>query len=350
MGPTVGGYMTEALDWRWSFYVIAPFSLVALLGSWVCIHDLSRARHGRLDWIGFITLSLAIAAMQLMLDRGQRHDWFQSREIVIEAAVAALCFHIFVVHVLTTKSPYLNPTLFRDRNYAMGAVLVFLYGTLNYTPMVLYPPMLQDLRGYPESIIGLLLALRGFGALLGNVATMWLSPRWPRFALAAGFVAQSSSCWLLSGFDINLTTEGMAWASVLQGFGVGLSWVPLTIIMFSNTPPSQIPEGTAVLHLLRNISSSIYISITVALVTRSATANYGDLGAAVSPYNELLNFPGVMGLWSFGTTTGLAHLSGEIERQAAMIGYINAFFLLAITGLVALPFILLVRDVTGRRR
>ena len=104
------------------------------------------------------------------------------------------------------------------------------------------------------------------------------------------------------------------------------------------------------LHLLRNISSSIYISITVALVTRTATANYSDLGAAISPYNELLNFPGVVGLWSLGTAGGLARLSGEIERQAAMIGYINAFYLLAFTGLVSLPFILLIRDVTGRRR
>ncbi len=350
MGPTVGGYMTEALDWRWSFYVIAPFSIVALLGSWICIHDLGHARRSRLDWIGFISLSLAIAAMQLMLDRGQRLDWFQSPEIVLEAAIAVLCLHIFLVHVLTTRTPYLNPKLFLDRNYTMGAILVFIYGTMNFTPMVLYPPMLQDLRDYPESIIGLLLAVRGIGALLGNVATMFMTPRWPRFTLAVGFVAQSASCWLLAGFDINLTTEGVAWASVIQGFGVGMSWVPLTVIMFSNTPPASIPEGTAVLHLLRNISSSIYISVTVALVTRTATANYADIGAAVSPYNEALNFPSIIGLWNLGTPGGLAQLSGEVERQAAMIGYINAFYLLAVTGLVALPFVLLIRDVTGRRR
>ncbi|MDP6705651.1 MAG: DHA2 family efflux MFS transporter permease subunit [Alphaproteobacteria bacterium] len=343
IGPTIGGYLTEAFDWRWSFYVIAPFSALGLAGAWLCIHDLGSRTAQRLDWTGFLALSIAIAAMQLMLDRGQRLDWFQSPEIVLEAAVAALCFHVFVVHVLTTRTPYLNPALFRDRNYTMGAVLVFIYGMLNFTPMVLYPPMLQDLRGYPESIIGLLLAARGVGALLGNVATVWISRNRPRLGLALGFVAQSASCWMLAGFDINMTTEGVAWASFIQGFGVGLSWVPLTVIMFSNTPAAYLPEGTAVLHLLRNISSSIYISMTVALVTRSATVNYSTMGGWVSPYNELLNYPFVIGAWSLQSADGLARLSGEIERQAAMIGYINAFYLLGVTGLVSLPFILLIK-------
>ena len=143
--------------------------------------------------------------------------------------------------------------------------------------------MLQDLRGYPESIIGLLLAARGFGAFMGNFLVLIISKRDPRIGLALGFIAQASSCWLLANFDINMTTAGVAWASAIQGFGVGLSWVPLTIVMFSNIDPKFVPEGTAVLHLLRNIGSSIYISLTITIVIRSTSINYSDFTNFITP-------------------------------------------------------------------
>ena len=353
IGPTVGGYLSEAYDWRWVFYIIAPFSFIALLGAWLYIRDDRRDRYSRLDWTGFITLSIAIAALQLMLDRGQQLDWFDSTEIVIEAAAALGCFYIFVVHILTAKAPYLNPWLLRDRNYTLGIILVFIYGMLNYTPLVLYPPMLQELRGYPDSIIGLLLAARGVGSLIGNFLVLWIGRHDPRIGLTLSFAAQAGSCWMLAQFDINMTTSGIAWASALQGFGVGLGWVPLTIMMFSRLDPAHIPEGTAVLHLLRNIGSSIYISLTVAMVTRFTAVNYADMSALVTPFNKVLAFPSIVGQWSTQSVEGLASLSNEVERQAAMIGYINAFYLLALTGFAAIPFICLVqrgeRDAVGGR-
>jgi DHA2 family multidrug resistance protein len=346
IGPTAGGFLSEAYDWRWVFFIIAPFAAVALLGTWLYIRDTSRDVHIRLDWIGFLTLSIALTSLQLMLDRGHRLDWLDSPEIVIEAVVALACIYVFVVHVLTARAPYLNPRLFRDRNYRLGVVLVLVFGMLNYTPMVLYPPMLQDLRGYPDSVIGLLLAVRGIGALIGNFATIWISRRDPRIGLFLGFAAQAGSCWILAQFNVNMTTEGVAWSSFVNGLGVGFGWVPLTIVMLSGLREADLPEGTAVLHLVRNIGSSIYISVTVAVVTRSTTINYAEMSSGVSPFNELLELRSVAGLWSAQSATGLAQLSAEIERQAAMIGYINAFYLLAITGVVAFPFILLV----GSRR
>ena len=140
-----------------------------------------------------------------------------------------------------------------------------------------------------------------------------------------------------------MTTTDVAWASAIQGFGVGLAWVPLTMIMFSGIDSKDLPEGASVLHLLRNIGSSIYISLTVTVIIRSTTTNYMDMSRAINPYNELLSFPGTMGRWDVGSVEGLARLSGEIERQASMIGYLNAFYLLAITGFVSIPIILLVR-------
>jgi DHA2 family multidrug resistance protein len=343
IGPTAGGYISEAYDWRWVFYIIGPFAVIALIGSWLYILDRRNDPDSRLDWTGFISLSLALAAFQLLLDRGNRLDWFESTEILIEAAAALICFHIFVAHVLTTPRPYLNPWLLRDRNYALGVLLVFLYGMLNFTPMVLFPTMLQNLRGYPDSIIGLLLAARGIGALMGNFLVVWICRYDPRIGLVLGFGAQAGSCLLLASFDINMTTTGVAWASAVQGFGVGLSWVPLTMIMFATIDKKFIPEGAAVLHLLRNIGSSIYISLTITLIIRSTTTNYQGMSHRISPFNEPLSFPETLGRWDFGTLEGLLRLSGEIERQAAMIGYLNAFLLLAITGFLAIPLIFLVR-------
>ena len=343
IGPTVGGYISEAYSWRWIFYIIAPFSLLAFIGSWVYVKNTVHDKLSKLDWTGFISLSIAVTALQLMLDRGNRLDWFDSREILVEAAVAIICFYIFTAHILTSRNPYLNPWLLKDRNYFLGFVLVFIYGMLNFTPIVLYPSMLQDLRGYPESIIGLLLAARGFGAFAGNFLVLVISKRDPRIGLALGFVAQAGSCWLLANFDINMTTAGVAWASAIQGFGVGLSWVPLTIVMFSNIDPKFVPEGTAVLHLLRNIGSSIYISLTITIVIRSTSTNYADFTNFINPFNEIFLYRGGMGFWNSETFFDLKNLSSEIERQSAMIGYINAFYFLAGTGFLALPLILFVK-------
>ena len=343
IGPTVGGYISEAYSWRWIFYIIAPFSLLAFIGSWVYVKNTVHDKLSKLDWTGFISLSIAVTALQLMLDRGNRLDWFDSREILVEAAVAIICFYIFTAHILTSRNPYLNPWLLKDRNYFLGFVLVFIYGMLNFTPIVLYPSMLQDLRGYPESIIGLLLAARGFGAFAGNFLVLVISRRDPRIGLALGFIAQAGSCWLLANFDINMTTAGVAWASAIQGFGVGLSWVPLTIVMFSNIDPKFVPEGTAVLHLLRNIGSSIYISLTITIVIRSTSTNYADFTNFINPFNEIFLYRGEMGFWNSETFFDLKNLSSEIERQSAMIGYINAFYFLAVTGFLALPLILFVK-------
>ena len=343
IGPTVGGYLSEAYNWQWVFFIIAPFSALAFVGCILYIRDTHQAVRTKLDWIGLLSLSMAIAAFQLVLDRGQRLDWFDSQEIVIETAITIACFYVFVIHISTTKTPYLNHRLFLNHNYRMGAFLVFIYGMLNYTPMVLYPPMLQELRGYPDSIIGLLLAVRGVGALIGNFSTIWISRSDPRIGLLLGFGAQAYSCWLLAQFNINMTTGGIALASFIQGLGIGFGWVPLTMVMFSTIHPKEIPEGTAVLHLLRNIGSSIYISVTVSLVVRSTFINYSEMREFITPDNKMLMLPSVSGSWTTANAEGLIKISNEIERQAAMVGYINAFSLLALTGFVTIPFIIMIR-------
>ena len=343
LGPTLGGYLSEAFNWRWVFFMIVPVALLAWLGVMIFIRGYSARTTVRLDWTGFLALALAVSALQLMLDRGQRNDWFESGEIVAYAAAAGLAFYIFIAHSLTARAPFLNPALFKDRNYVLGIIIVLVFGMLNFTPMTLLPPLLQNLRGYPDSIIGFLLGMRGIGTLIGFTYMLYGSRFDPRYTLALGFLLQGYAGWEMAQFDLNLTTFDVAWTSCLQGLGVGLVWVPVTLITFATLDPKHMGEGTAIFHLLRNIGSSIFISLSIALVLRTSSMAYSDMVPLVNPLNENFQLPFVAGAWTLNSAAGLGALSGEVSRQAAMIGYISAFNFFTLTSLIVLPLLLLVR-------
>ncbi|HKK29194.1 MAG TPA: MFS transporter, partial [Alphaproteobacteria bacterium] len=270
-------------------------------------------------------------------DRGERRDWFDSLEIVIEASVAVLAFYIFLAHSLTTRRPFLNLNLVLDRNYALGLIFVTIYGMLNFTPMVLFPPMLQGLMGYPNTVIGELLGARGVGALMGFFSAMFVAKLDPRIGMALGMAVQTASGFLMLTFDHNVSFQMVALASAMQGLAVGLVWVPLTVATFSTLNPAYLAESSAIFHLLRNLGSSMFISLSVATVIRSRGENYSRMREHASPYNEALEASG-MGL---DTVAGLAGVSGEILRQASMIGYLNAFALYTIACLASVPLILM---------
>lgn len=344
VAPTLGGYLSEEFGWRWVFFMVVPFALVAILGIFSFVRDLGNPGKVRFDWTGFIALSLAVASTQLMLDRGEREDWFQSTEIVIASIIAVSAFYIFVAHSLTSKqTPFLDFALLKDRNFALGMGFILVFGMLNFTPMVIFPPMLQQLRDFPELTIGWLLASRGIGTLIGFVAMIWLSRMDPRIWMAVGFGLQGAAGLWITTFDINLTPWDVAWTSGLQGLGTGLCWVPVTQIAFATLDQKRAAEGSAVFHLIRNFGSSFFISVSIAVAVRTAKLNYSDLTTQISPFNETLRFPSVIGGWDPESTSGLMALAGEIQRQAVMIGYLNAFYLFAIVSLAVIPFLALVK-------
>jgi DHA2 family multidrug resistance protein len=338
-----GGYLSEMYNWRWVFFMMVPGGLACLAGVLVFVRGRDPAAQARLDWTGFIALSLAIAAFQFMLDRGERNDWFASTEIVLEATLAAIAFWVFLAHVLTAERPFLNPRLLLDRNYAVGLLLTLVFGALNFTPMTLLPPLLKNLQGYPDSVIGFLLAMRGIGTFCGFIVMLVASKTDPRPWLYLGFGVQAVAGWQMAQFDLNVTTWEVATSSMLQGLGVGLLWVPLTLVTFRTLNPAHLPEATAVFHLLRNMGSSIHISLSVALALHMANVNYAGLTEHVSPYNEALLYPWAMGAFAMDSARGLATIGREVQRQAAMIGYIDAFYFYALTAAAVLPLILLVR-------
>jgi DHA2 family multidrug resistance protein len=343
IAPTLGGYLSELYNWRWVFYMIVPFGLISLAGIAAFIHDRDDRGAVRFDWTGFLALAVALAAFQLVLDRGQRNDWFESTEILLEASVAALSLYVFVVHTASARHPFLNPRLLLDRNYTIGLLITVAFGMLNVTPMVLLPTLLQRLQGYPDSIIGLLLGARALGTLLGFFIMMFGNRLDPRMWLLVGFGLQGAAGLRMTQFNAEVSLADVAVAIGFQGLGVGLLWVPITLVTFATIQRAMLPEGMAFFHLLRNIGSSVHISISVALVVVYTSVNYAGLVEGVSVFNEMTRYPYTIGTWSLDSVTSMAALSGEIQRQAAMIGYLNAFYLYALTALAVLPLVLFVR-------
>jgi len=347
IGPIVGGYLAEAYNWRWAFVAVGLVGVLAIIGTILFIRDNRRAPLRGLDWTGFITLSLSIVCFQLMLDRGERLDWFDSYEIIIEAGLSAAALYIFLIHSLLARRPFLNLRLLLDRNYAIGLTLVMIFGMMNFTPMALLPPLLQNLAGYPDDTIGFLIGYRGFGAFVGFFASIWVNKLDPRVGMAGGFLIQALSGWLMMAFDANPTQAQVALTSAMQGFAVGMIWVPLVVATFATHAREHLNEATAVFHLMRYIGSSAFISISVAIVLHSGRLNYARMTEFVSPYNDLLIDPTWAGPWGLESLPGVASLSGEVARQAAMIGYINAFTAYTILSLAVLPLVFFVR-VPGR--
>jgi MFS transporter, DHA2 family, multidrug resistance protein len=316
---------------------------LAFVGLYLTLPPDTRAVKVQLDWIGFLALATAMAGVQLVLARGVRLDWFQSSEIVVECLVAVLAFYVFIVHCLTARAPFLNMRLLADRNYAIGLLLVWMYGMLNFTPMVLLPPLLQQHVGFPDALVGQVIGCRGLGMTVGFLVAGLTGKFDPRIGMGLGFLLQSASgIWMLS-FDLNVTMDILVWNSLMQGFAVGLIWVPLTVVTFGTLASSHRAEAASVFHLLRNIGSSFFISISVAEIVRATGANYSRMAEMISPYNTSLSLPWARGAWNFDSTSGLANVAKEIARQAAMIGYLNAFLMYTVASGLAVVLVLTVQ-------
>lgn len=343
LGPTLGGEISEAFGWRWGFWMILPVAIVTIVGCHFVIPRRSSRERVRLDWSGFLTLSIAIACAQLMFSRGQGLDWFESTEIVVAAFVAAVTFYMFVVHSLTVPRPFVRLSLFKDRNYALGLVLVFLFGMLNFAPVVLLPPLLQNHAGYPDSAIGIFIGWRGFGTALGFFIAMLTGRIDPRLMMMVGFFLQGYGGYEMMKFDLNVDETRLGLYSVVQGAGIGITWVPMTIVTFYTLRPEFRAEAMAMFHLLRNFGSSLFISIAVAEIVRATGSNYARMAEVVSPYNKLWNMPWAAGSWTIESMEGMARFSNEITRQAVLLGYVNAFWMYAAVAFIAIPVCLLAR-------
>lgn len=344
LAPLIGGYVSEQISWRWVFFILVPIALLACVGALTAIKpDPPRDERPKLDWIGFLSLSIAVACIQLMLDRGERAEWFGSTEIIIEALLAVVFGWIFVAHSLTKNRPFIDPRLLLERNFALGIGISAVFGMLFVTPMVLVPAMLQQLRNLPEFTVGLLIASRGAGTILSMMIMVFFASSWhPRVLFLIGFGMHTIAGLEMARLDMNVSLLEVAWVMGLQGFGVGWLWVPMTLVTFSNLDPRRSAEGAAMFHFVRSLASSYYISASIVVVFHTQKINYGELVQWINPFSAALKLQTALGGWSTETATGLAQIAGEVSRQATNIGYINSFNLFLWTSLLVYPLIALI--------
>jgi MFS transporter, DHA2 family, multidrug resistance protein len=348
-GPVIGSLVSEVYGWRMAFLMIVPPGILASVCSWFALSEHTSRSERHFDWTGFLALSIAIAAAQLIMDRGNRLDWFESTEIWIELLVALGALWVFLVHTFSARRPFLDPTLLLDRNFALGLIVAFVMGALSFTAIALFPGLLHDLRGYPDSSIGLLLASRGLGNWASFFIIVPMTRLYPRLTLAIGLACQAIAGWGMAHLDINVTDFDVFWTNALQGFGFGLAFTPMSVLAFATLDKGRITDGMSIFHLVRNFGSSLFISLSIVVLVRSTAASYSSFTEHISPFNKVLAYPGAVGLWNLESQGGLLALAGELQRQAAMIGYINAFYLFAITAALCVPVAFIMRDVPKDR-
>lgn len=342
LGPSLGGWLTEYYNWRWVFYINVPIGAVAFMGILTFMKETTLDKTRPFDLIGFTLLSLSIGGLQLFLDRGETLDWFSSREIWIEAGIAALAFYLFIVHMFTADKPFIEPGLFKDKNYSSSLCFMFVVGIILLATMALMPPYLQNLMGYPVITTGLVLAPRG----LGTMAAMMIAGRIMhktdvRYLILFGLLLTAFSLWETSTFNLEVPFHMLVMNGVVQGFGMGFVFVPLSTVAYSTISPHYRNEATALFSLIRNIGSSIGIAIMIALVSRNTQINHADLASHLNPFS-----PGMKLLDAAANMTGLPvlpRLNAEVTRQAAAISYLNDFRLMMYITLGSIPLLLLMK-------
>jgi DHA2 family multidrug resistance protein len=306
--------------------------------------ETERSRGRGFDFFGFALLSIAVGALQLMLDRGNAADWFSSLEIVIECVISGLAAYLFLVHMFTAKHPFIEPGLFKDRNFAAGVLLIFMVGVMLFSTMALLPPFLQSLLGFPVITTGLLLAPRGMGTMVAMLVVGRLVGKVDTRALVLfGLGLMAWSLWDMTKFNADIGLYEIIYTGVIQGVGLGFIFVPLSAAAFATLDQRYRNEGTAMFSLVRNVGSSIGISIVMTFLGHEAQISHAGLGENINQFSRALHGPGVPQIWDLHSQLGLAALDGMVTRQAVTIAYLNDFRLMLYLTVLAVPLLLMIR-------
>ena len=343
MGPSLGAWLTETYSWHWVFFVNLPFGFFTVLGLIIFMDETKQDLNLRFDWFGFGALAVAIGALQLALDRGEQLGWLESNEIMIEFIVSAIGFYYFFAHSLTTSRPFIQFALFKDKNFLGGCVFMTVMGLVLYSTMALSSPYLQNVVGYPIITAGLLLASHGFGTFVA----MMLVGRLMRYIEArtliiSGLGLTAASLFQMTGWTDMTQANEIIIVSVVQGFGFGLVFVPLSTVAFLTLPGQLRTDGTSMLTLLRNVASSVGISIVIAQLTEAGRRIYAKLSEQINPFNHALQMPDVSGMINLNTDAGRAMADRMVAAQSQIIAFSHDYQLVMIFILVSIPLALMI--------
>ncbi|HXP31952.1 MAG TPA: DHA2 family efflux MFS transporter permease subunit [Stellaceae bacterium] len=350
LGPTVGGWLTDNYSWRWVFYINLPVGILAFAGIMLFVAETAKDRTRPFDLFGFAMLSLAVGSLQMMLDRGEQQDWFNSTEIWIELGLAISGIWVFIVHAATSDHPFVSLALMKDRNFLASCLIIFLLGVMLYGTLALLPPLLQGLMDYPVVTAGNILAPRGIATMVAMLFIGRFASRLDlRLVILVGLLLAAYSLWEMTDYALMMGMGPIIIASLFQGAGTGLVFPPLSALAFATLAPAFRTEGAGLFSLVRNLGSSIGISIVENVLARTMQASHASLAEHANPFNQALRLPGVQSMWDLHTQTGLAMLDAEINRQAAMVAYLDDFKLMMIVTLAMIPLVLLLRKPRERR-
>jgi DHA2 family multidrug resistance protein len=343
MGPSLGAWLTETYSWHWVFFVNLPFGIVTVLGLLTFMDETKTNAELKFDWFGFGALAIGIGSMQLALDRGEQLGWLESNEIVIEAIVSVIGFYYFFAHSFTTSKPFIQFAIFKDKNFVGGCVFMAVMGLVLYSTMALSSPYLQNVIGYPILTAGLLLATRGSGTFVA----MMLVGRIMKYIEARTLIMTGMALMSVSLFFTSMWTDQtgvteIVIVSIAQGFGLGLVFVPLSTVAFLTLPNHLRTDGTSMLTLLRNVASSIGISIVIAQLTSNTRMAHAVLVEHITPFNNALQMPNVTSAINLATDSGRAVMDAIVTLQATIIAFGLDYQMVMLVTLCAIPMALII--------
>jgi DHA2 family multidrug resistance protein len=343
MGPSLGAWLTETYSWHWVFFVNLPFGIFTVLGLVIFMDETKKDLNLRFDWFGFSALAIAIGSLQLALDRGEQLGWLESNEIIGEFIVSAIGFYYFFAHSFTTAKPFIQFALFRDKNFVGGCVFMAVMGLVLYSTMALSSPFLQNVIGYPIITAGVLLASRGCGTFVAMMlvgrAMRYLEAR---TLIICGLSLTAASLFNMTGWTDQTGVNEIVVISIIQGFGFGLVFVPLSTVAFLTLPGHLRTDGTSMLTLMRNVASSIGISIVISQLTQGSRRVYAVLSEHVNPFNHAMQMPNVRGMIDMSTDAGRAMADAMVKVQAQIIAFSQDYQLVMIFILVSIPLTIMI--------
>tara|TARA_Y100001960_G_scaffold332521_1_gene433345 strand:- start:359 stop:1849 length:1491 start_codon:yes stop_codon:yes gene_type:complete len=344
-GPAIGGYLAEFHNWRWAFYINVPIGLIAFGLIYVFGPSRPHRPAGQpFGLVGFLLLSVGLVCTQIVLSRGERMDWFSAPQIIWATVVAVFAFYLFGVHSTYSSRPFIARRVLSDRNFMIGFVCLFLLGLQWLSFLTLISPYLQILAGYPVFLAGLVMVPQALGNAAGSVLGGQLVSRaHPLKLMVCGVLALAWANWQMSSLTPDFNRSVFYSIVFLHGFGIGIFFVPLSVVTFSTLPRQYRDVGTGLFSLARNLGSSVGVSLVIAFLVRETQVNRYILKDYASPFNEVFRHTLVPQLWDTAEKTGASLFELEVSRQAATIAYIDDFLSLAITSLIFLPILYFIR-------
>jgi len=337
-GPTIGGWFSEYHGWHSLFYFALPMAGFIFLAMALSLTEKRPAHNPPFDFFGLVTFCFGIVGLQMMLDRGERMEWFDSTEIWIEAAASALGFYCYFVHILTAKQHFLDKALFRDRNLVLSSIMYFSFGFVLLPTIALTSPMLDEILNYPADTTGYMAVPRSLALVGALLLTGRVSPRIDnRLLIAGGMALVIAGNWRMLGFSPLMDWRAVVEAGVVQGAGLGILLPVLTKTAFSTLDPTLRPEGTALFNLSRIYGSTIGIAVVLTFFYNNTQAMHIALAKDLSPYRAAAHVTGSI------AQPGLAMLNDMITGQAALIGVIDQFKVMIIPMIIVSPLILFLR-------